>query len=633
MRITNVRLIKGRSKMKQLKKQWNKVTVLLLTFGIVFGLFGAMSVQAQDENASVSTVFDVKIVHTNDIHARVEEDDYNQVIGMDRLSGIAQAFTEGADGSLMLDSGDTFHGQPIATIVKGESVAKLMKACGYDAMTTGNHDWSYGKERLKELGGIANVKILSGNIKNADGTSFFDTDELIKEITKNGKTLKIGVFGVSDPEMKNKTTPSNVEGLDFQDAVAYAKREAATLKAEGCDVVIALSHTLDPKNVAAQVDGIDLWLCGHEHIELSESVTTPDGSTTYVSESGYYLNTVGLIDLNCTMDENGSVHVDYKKTSVDYEAAQNYPKDASVTAVLDTIKAENETVLNRVIGTSPVELDGVWEHIRIGQTNLGNVITDAYLLATGADIAFENAGGIRASIAAGTVTYGDVINVSPYGNYVVTKKLTGAQIKEMLETSLTIQKNCIVANDSGEWDAWPNDSGSYLQVGGITVRFDPAQPAGARVLSVQKDGQDLDDTKEYTVAVNNYLAGSDSYPQLAGAVETGEYSCCEELLIRFFEQGSDTVMASAAKQNMIQTTKEAEEPGQPPVPVTPPVPEQPAKEQLEAVKTENKEKASGTKTSVKSPKTADNNEIFFWMILLLLSSGAGSICLVQKNKG
>lgn len=633
MRITNVRLIKGRSKMKQLKKQWNKVTVLLLTFGIVFGLFGAMPVQAQDGNASGSTIFDVKIVHTNDIHARVEEDDYNQVIGMDRLSGIAQAFTEGADGSLMLDSGDTFHGQPIATIVKGESVAKLMKACGYDAMTTGNHDWSYGKERLKELGGIANVKILSGNIKNADGTSFFDTDELVKEITKNGKTLKIGVFGVSDPEMKNKTTPSNVEGLDFQDAVDYAKREAATLKAEGCDVVIALSHTLDPKNVAAQVDDVDLWLCGHEHIELSESVTTPDGSKTYVSESGHYLNSVGLINLNCTMDEDGSVHVDYEKTSVDYEEAQNYPKDASVTAVLDTIKAENETALNRVIGTSPVELDGVWEHIRIGQTNLGNVITDAYLLATGADIAFENAGGIRASIAAGTVTYGDVINVSPYGNYVVTKKLTGAQIKEMLESSLTIQKNCIVANDSGEWDAWPNDSGSYLQVGGIIVRFDPAQPAGARVLSVQKDGQELDDTKEYTVAVNNYLAGSDSYPQLANAAEIGEYSCCEELLIQFFEQGSDAVTASAAKQNMIQTTKETVEPEHPSVPVTPSVPEQPSKEQPEAAKTDvKKEQASGTKNSVKSPKTADSNELFCWMILLLLSGGAGSICLVQKNK-
>ena len=409
-----------------------------------------------------------------------------------------------------------------------------------------------------------------------------------------------------------------------------SKRRSRERNRRAC---IELSAKNDRLNVAAQVDGVDLWLCGHEHIELSESVTTPDGSKTYVSESGHYLNSVGLIDLTCTMDEDGSVHVDYEKTSVDYEAAQNYPKDASVTDVLDTIKAENETALNRVIGTSPVELDGVWEHIRIGQTNLGNVITDAYLLATGADIAFENAGGIRASIAAGTVTYGDVINVSPYGNYVVTKKLTGAQIKEMLESSLTIQKNCIVANDSGEWDAWPNDSGSYLQVGGITVRFDPAQPAGERVLSVQKDGQELDDTKEYTVAVNNYLAGSDSYPQLADAAEVGEYSCCEELLIQFFEQGSDAVTASAAKQNMIQTTKETVEPEQPSVPVTPSVPEQPSKEQPEAAKTEvKKEQASGTKTSVKSPKTADSNELFCWMILLLLSGGAGSICLVQGNK-
>lgn len=409
-----------------------------------------------------------------------------------------------------------------------------------------------------------------------------------------------------------------------------SKRRSRERNRRAC---IELSAKNDRLNVAAQVDGVDLWLCGHEHIELSESVTTPDGSKTYVSESGHYLNSVGLIDLTCTMDEDGSVHVDYEKTSVDYEAAQNYPKDASVTDVLDTIKAENETALNRVIGTSPVELDGVWEHIRIGQTNLGNVITDAYLLATGADIAFENAGGIRASIAAGTVTYGDVINVSPYGNYVVTKKLTGAQIKEMLESSLTIQKNCIVANDSGEWDAWPNDSGSYLQVGGIIVRFDPAQPAGARVLSVQKDGQELDDTKEYTVAVNNYLAGSDSYPQLVNAAEIGEYSCCEELLIQFFEQGSDAVTASAAKQNMIQTTKETVEPEHPSVPVTPSVPEQPSKEQTEAVKTKvKKEQASGTKTSVKSPKTADSNELFCWMILLLLSGGAGSICLVQGNK-
>ena len=56
--------------MKQLKKQWNKVTALLLTFGMVFGLFVTVPVQAEDGNATGSTIFDVKIVHTNDIHAQ-----------------------------------------------------------------------------------------------------------------------------------------------------------------------------------------------------------------------------------------------------------------------------------------------------------------------------------------------------------------------------------------------------------------------------------------------------------------------------------------------------------------------------------------------------------------------------------
>ena len=603
-------------------RQCKKFIAVLMASLMLLLPFGSGAVWAQEDGAEQDTTFDVRIVHTNDIHARVEEDDYNQVIGMDRLSGIAQTFVAGSDGSLILDSGDLFHGQPIATLVKGESVAKLVKACGYDAMTTGNHDWSYGKERLKELGRIADIKILSGNVVNADGTPFFDEDTFIKEIEKDGITLKIGVFGVSDPQMKSKTTPSNVEGLEFQDAVSYANSEAAALKAAGCDVVIALSHTLAPRTLAGQVNGVDLWLCGHEHIEISDEVTTPDGSKTYISESGYYLDSVGLISLSCTKDRDGNISVAYNKTSVNYNEAQNYPKDASVTAILDEINAENAEELSKVVGSSPVELDGVWEHIRIGQTNLGNVVTDAYLLATGADIAFENAGGIRASVAVGDVTYGDVINISPYGNYVVTKVLTGKQIKEMLETSITIQKNCIVANDSGEWDSWPDDSGSYLQVGGIVVSYDPEQPEGERVLSVKKDGQELDDTKTYTVAVNNYLAISDSYPQLAAAEETGEFSCCEELLINFFAQGSDAISTSAADQRLIQTKKEELNPEKPKEPENPAA-------GTSATPQKNENENSGS--VVKSPKTGDGEELFYWFILLLIGGGVTNGCLIRMK--
>ena len=106
---------------------------------------------------------------------------------------------------------------------------------------------------------IANVKILSGNIKNVDGTSFFDTDALVKEITKNGKILKIGVFGVSDPNMKEQNNSIQCGGTGISGCNSLCKYGAAAIKADGCDVVIALSHTLNPKNLAAQVDCVD---CG-----------------------------------------------------------------------------------------------------------------------------------------------------------------------------------------------------------------------------------------------------------------------------------------------------------------------------------------------------------------------------------
>ena len=65
---------------------------------------------------------------------------------------------------LVLDSGDMFHGQSIATLVQGESIAQLVKACGYDAMTAGNHDWNYGKDRLKELTALADIEMLANGI-------------------------------------------------------------------------------------------------------------------------------------------------------------------------------------------------------------------------------------------------------------------------------------------------------------------------------------------------------------------------------------------------------------------------------------------------------------------------------------
>lgn len=531
-----------------MKKIASILIAVLTVFSLTFTAAAAVNAEPSE--------FQIKIVHTNDIHARVTENEKSQIIGMEKLKSVIDDYTSDADMDLVLDSGDLFHGQSIATLVQGESIAELAKACGYDAMTAGNHDWSYGKDRLKELAKLAELKMLTGNVVTDDGNNFFDDEFYTEEVTKNGNTLKVGIFGVIDPKIYTSTAPTNVKGLKFTDSVEYAKKAAAELEKQGCDIVIALSHTYNPDELAAKVDGVNLWLCGHEHTDLDTTVTTPNGSTAYVIEDGYYLYQAGLIELDCKLDKQGEVeNISCKKTVCDYEKASVYEKNSEVSAVLDNINAQQSVILEKVVGKSPAELDGVWEHLRIDETNLGRAVANAYLLETGADVAFENAGGIRASVKAGDVTYGDIINVSPYGNYIVTKKITGAQLKEILETNIDIQRQCIAANDSGDYDAWPQSSGSYLQSAGMTVEYNPALEQGERVISVKVGGNALDENRLYTVATNNYVAVSKYYPQLANAEEIGEFSACDEALINYFKQDSDKIAADISKAGMIKTDK------------------------------------------------------------------------------
>ena len=518
---------------------------------------GCISAFATQETESE---FSIKIVHTNDIHSRVIEDESGGIIGVSKLKTLIDDFTENSDMSLVLDSGDTFHGQSIATLVEGESIARLVGACEYDAMTAGNHDWNYGKDRLKELVNIVDennnkdFSMLTGNVINNDGSKFFDDEYLIKTVEKDGEEVKIGIFGVIDPSIYSDTAPSNVSGIVFTDMETYSQKAVEYLENEGCQLIIALTHSYSPTELASKIDGVDLWLAGHEHIDINEYVKTPNGEETLVIENGYYLYEAGLIELNFNLTDNEVENLEYKTSSADYSICADLEPDAEVQKLLDEINAEQSIILEEVVGTSPVELDGVWEDLRIGETTMGRAITSAYLLETGADIAFENAGGIRASISAGDVTYGDIINVMPYGNYIVTKQISGSDLLGILETSIEIQINCIEANNSGIYDAWPSNSGSYLQVGGVTVEYDLSKTYGNRVNSVYVDNEKLDTEKIYTVATNNYLATSSDYPQLAKKKKKGDYSACDEALITYFKQDDDFILESVNTARMIEVT-------------------------------------------------------------------------------
>lgn len=617
-----------------MKNTLKKLTSVLL--GATLAVSGTVCAFATDSDDT--TDFCVKIVHTNDIHARVEENAKSSIIGMPKLKTLIDSFTESSDMDLVVDSGDLFHGQSIATLVQGESIAELVKACGYDAMTAGNHDWNYGKDRLKELAKLADVEMLTGNVVDESGKQFFDNEYYVETTSKDGQELKVGIFGVIDPDIYSKTAGTNVEGLTFTDSAEYAIMAADELEEMGCDVVIALTHTYDPVSLASKIDGVDLWLAGHEHVDIDSEVTTPDGSKSRVIENGYYLYEAGLIDLDCSLDSDGEVvSIDINADKADYSAAQNLEENAEIKAVLDNIKSEQSVILNEVVGSTPQDLDGVWEDLRIDETNLGRAVTDAYLLETGADIAFENAGGIRASVKKGELTYGDIIGISPFGNYIVTKQITGKQLVEILETSIDIQKKSIAANDSGEYDAWPENSGSYLQTGGITVEYNLDLDYGKRVISVKVGDEPLDDNKLYTVATNNFVAVNENYPQLANAEETGEYSACDEALIKYFSQSEDVILKSVTTPRMIKTTatEPTTEPTQPetePTTATEPT-EQPATSSTDPTS------ATGT-TSATQNSTESNNgavktgveEVAGTVVFILLISAFSAYVFSRRKR-
>ena len=592
-----------------------------------------------------TTEFQINVVHTNDIHARILEDDWNQVIGLAKVKTYIDHASQGKDLSLTLDGGDTFHGQSIATLVRGESAAEVLGACGYDAMTVGNHDWNYGKDRLKELenivrqNGSPQFSILAGNVVNENKTMFLDQQYLTKEAKKDGKTLKIGVFGVIDPAIYHATAPENVEGLEFTDMAVYAGKAAAELKAQGCQIVVGMAHCINPKRLASSVDSVDLWIAGHEHTTMNETVTRPDGGTALVVETGYNLWNFGNVDIICTLDQDGNLAEDIKMTEnlVDYDTGKAMDADPDVQALLDGITEEQKTVLSQPVGYAPEDLDGVWEHIRIGETTMGRAITDAYLLATGADIAFENAGGIRDSIGKGTVTYQNVLNVSPYGNYIVTKELSGKEILEMLETSLDIMKANIEANEKGDYDGWPDNSGNMLQAGGIEVKYNLSLEKGSRILGALVQGKAIQEDKTYTVAMNNYLPNDISdYPQFDGKANLHEYQACEDALAAYLGQPENVVLEGISRARLIAADGKPDNSGQPDNNEKPGLNGQPDNNQNPGQDGNDKQEASKPKPATpastdtkKGVKTGDGKNIELYLLLALI--GAGGVVVTLKK--
>ena len=492
-----------------------KKVIQLLAFVLSFVLFStSVPVYASDEaNKGILDVSvgkgDLVILYTNDAHAKATSN-----IGYSGVAALKKEYINKGATVLLLDAGDAFQGMPFASLDKGESVVDVMNLVGYDVMTPGCQDFNYGSDQLLNLKQNMKYQLICGNITKKDtGKALLDSYVIME---RDGK--KIGIFGLITPNVVYKTNPENVKGLEFQDPIQRAKDIVAELKEQKVDYIIGLTSVgkeVAPKSteIAAQVDGIDLIVDGHSHAPMGPGERI---NSTLVVSAGEYLKYVGVAIL-----KNGSVQADMVSPE------QFSKKDVTVDALISHINEKHNAILSQVIGKTSVRLNADREVIRAKETEFGNLVTDAMRDVSGADIAVTNGAGICASIEVGDITKKNLITAFPYGNYVVTIKLTGNEIKAMLEHSV---------------DTYPEPIQYFLQVSGMTFKFDASKPVGSRVYDVMIKGEKMNPKKEYLVATNNFIKnGGDQYTMLASKSVVGEFDTIDEVLSAYIQENGDKV--------------------------------------------------------------------------------------------
>lgn len=513
-----------------MKKQ---LLAMIMATVLVLSAMGGVFSFAQEDQATIITV-----LHTNDIHGRVEAADADGM-GYAKMATLIKEARATNPNTLLLDGGDTLHGLPIATMVEGESIIEIMNRLGFDAMAAGNHDFNYGQERLVELAGMAEFPILAANVYKEDGSRLLQS-HIIKEM--NG--IKVAIFGLATPETLFKSHPKGVVGLSFKDPVESAKEMVALLKEEA-DVIIAIGHLgIDQESVdtsikvAENVEGIHLFVDGHSHTVLETGMVVGD---TLIVSAGEYSKYLGVVDLKV----KDGVVVEKTARLISKEEVAEVEADGETGDLITTIKGAQDAILNQVIGKTEVPLEGERQVVRKGESNLGNLLTDAFLEVTGADIAMTNGGGIRASMAQGDLTRGDIVKAFPFGNIIETVRIKGSAVKAMLELGT---------------DAYPELKGGFPHVAGMTYTIDLNKPVGDRIVDILVGGQPLDMEKEYILATNDFLAaGGDGYTMLAEAPSVRTYMAMDEALLEYIKSRGVISPAVEGRIKVIEVV-EAEKP-------------------------------------------------------------------------
>jgi len=486
---------------------------------------------AETAPAATKDSFKLTILHSNDTHSHAEN-------APQRATKIKE-LRAANQNSLLLDAGDALTGTLYFNEFTGEVEMKLMNLMGYDAMTFGNHEFDLGSSpeghaALAKFVKGAEFPLLGANLDFSKESLFnglqfktitkdFENGKIYNGIIKEVDGEKVGIFGLTTEETPSISSVANVQFANYIDS---AKKAVAEFEKQGVNKIVALTHlgfddSKDFDNdqlLAAAVEGIDVIVGGHTHTKLDKAVKaeTSFKNPTIIVQTGQYSENLGELDL--TFNDNGAVVEYFGQLHALNDKENPVAADPETTEMLAPYTEKISAVKQQSTGNTAVSvLDGkrgLWG-VRAGETNLGNLITDGMLAGAKkidpeVQFAFQNGGGIRASIDAGDITVGEVMTVMPFGNALGIVKLTGAEIYDIAEHSVK---------------EFPKESGGFLHFSGLQVEFDGKAPAGKRVKSIKLNGKELDKAAYYKAATNTFTAkGGDGYETLEKAYADGRVS-------------------------------------------------------------------------------------------------------------
>lgn len=548
---------------------------LVLSSGLLsLALLAACGSDGDDDDnlPPQATNYSLQILHTNDHHSHLDGSAYDlrlgnamarvQMGGFSRLAGVIDRLR--TPDTLVLNSGE-LNGTLYFSLFKGEPDFKLFNALGLDAYQLGNHEFDEGEAVLRGLVDIATFPILGANVKPTSRSPLYGAPikpYVIREM--NGQ--KVGVIGILKVE---KTVNSSMvtDAVEFTEEISTVRENVAELTAQGINKIVVLSHLGYDGDIALgqQVDDIDVVIGGDTH-ELLDStgelaamglevdgayptvVSAPDGKPVYIAQAWEMAHGLGVLNVEFDPQGNvlvaeGSIVLPLDKPFLEANAqgefvAVSAGREAEIAALIDTSQTltlqEPDPAVEAILAPYAKELedfrqqtlgsvaqtlpfDRIPAAFAAGSTPTGSYaayyVADAFLkYMPRADIAIQNAGGVRTQFLQGPFSVADAYTMLPFSNTVATVTLRGDGVIAVLEDAAQY------ALTSGSTGAFPYAS---------HLRFDvyKSQPRGSRIQGVEvKDRTTgtwgpIDKNANYRVVTNSFTAlGKDGYDTFAQAI-------------------------------------------------------------------------------------------------------------------